>query len=162
MAGNLTTVERFERLAEVKKMQEEGHTEYEIAQSTGMSLNAVKRNIKALERLGPTGLTTEDIALKREKLDTELTLAAKLAKELFDRYSKEGKDSKPVHARAFHQRWTESLLAIAKLYGLDGVKMSDNYTQINTGGGPAYVAPTTDLNKDQLDKIADVIVGRSD
>lgn len=158
MAGNLTTAERFLRLSEIRKLKEEGHTNYEIAQATGMSLDAVKRNIKALDRIGPTGLTTEDIVAKRETLDTELTEAARLAKDLFIKYSKEGKGNNLAHARAFHQRWTESLTAIAKLYGLDGVKMSDNYTQINVEKGSVYTAPTSNLNNDQLDKIADILV----
>lgn len=59
-------------------------------------------------------------------------------------------------ARSFHQRWTETLMNRAKLYGLDTIKV-ENITQVNTQNN--VFTEDVKLDKKTLDKIINSIVG---
>ena len=165
--GNLTLVDRAKRLNEVKKHVDDGKSDYQIAEATGMSLRAVKRNVKYLQEIDLGFLPPEVINEKREGLEEEFRQAAFEARTLFTE-CKEGvevtdkKGNKRTiidlqEARRYHQRWTETLMNIAKLYGLDNVKF-DNFTQINTQHNYSNPGQEIDLDNKTVDKIADLIV----
>jgi len=126
--GNLTTEERFRRLHEIRELVEEGLTDYEISEKTGIALASIKRNKKYLEDLAVADLTSKEISEKRGELYMELLEATLEAKKMFEKYRDAGK---ATFAKSFFSSWIEALDMRAKLYGLNNIKM-DSFTQINT------------------------------
>jgi predicted transcriptional regulator len=126
-AGNISSVERFKRLHEIKAYSEEGKTDNEIAKLTGMSIMAVKRNKKYLEELSVADLTSEEIGKKRGEIYVELVEATLEAQKMFEKYRDSGE---PNHAKKFFSSWLEAIQMRARLYGLDNIK-ADSYLQIN-------------------------------
>ena len=126
-AGNIHIADRHARLKEVKNLQEDGKTDQQIADGTGMSLTTVKRYKKYLREIDTCDLTPEDIAEKRIELYEEAVLASEEAFKLFT----ECKDNKKfTAAKSWFLGWMDSLRFRAQLYGLDNVKI-DSITQIN-------------------------------
>ena len=126
-AGNITTVDRFNRLFQIKAFVEEGKTENQIAEELGMSLPSVKRNIKYLDDLAVADLTSKEVGEKREEFYIELVEATEEAKKLFEKYRD---DNDSVAAKRFFSSWLESIQLRMKMYGLDSLKV-ESYTQIN-------------------------------
>ena len=125
--SNVTTVDKVRRLEKIQELVEEGKTQKKIAEITGIPLVTVQRNVKYLENLRTSDLTTKEIAEKRSELYIELLDATKEAKELFDKY-KTAEDA--LNTRRFFSAWLEAINARAKLYGLDNIK-TDSIIQIN-------------------------------
>ena len=138
-----------------------------VPEITGLTLKAVKKNVKYLEEIGIGLLPPEVISEKREELEKELREAAIEARKLFteckdgvnviDKKGNKKKITDLKEARLYHQRWTDTLMNIAKLYGLDNVKI-DSFTQINTQHNYGNDAQEISLDEDIVDKIADIIV----
>ena len=126
-AGNITTVDRFNRLFQIKALVDEGKTDNQISEELGMSLPSVKRNIKYLDDLAVADLTSKEVGEKRGEIYVELVEATEEAKKLFEKYREEN-DS--VAAKRFFSSWLESIQLRMKLYGLDSLKV-ESYTQIN-------------------------------
>ena len=126
-AGNITTVDRFNRLFNIKALVEEGKTDNQISEELGMSIPAVKRSMKYLEDLAVADLTSREVGEKRGEIYVELVEATDEAKKLFE-YYRDNNDS--VAAKRFFSSWLESIQLRMKLYGLDSLKV-EAYTQIN-------------------------------
>jgi predicted transcriptional regulator len=126
-AGNISIQDRHERLKEVKNLKEEGKTDQQIADGTGLSLTTVKRYKRYLRELDTTDLTAEDIQEKRVELYEEAIEAGEEAHALFIKCKE---DKKWVAAKSWFLGWMDSLRFRAQLYGLDNVKI-DSFTQIN-------------------------------
>ena len=125
--GNLTTVEKTQRLIKIKELTEDGLSVSEIANEIGMSHHAVKRNVKRLDELRVSDLSPEQIAEKRSESYLELLEAALEARALFDKYKEK---DEPLQAKRFFYAWLETIKLRQSLFGLDSVKL-DNLTQIN-------------------------------
>lgn len=126
-AGNISSVERFKRLHEIKNYAEDGKTDNEIAKLTGISIMAVKRNKKYLEELSVADLTSKEIGEKRSEIYLELVEATDEAKLMFEKYKL---SNEPAHAKKFFSGWLEALQMRARLFGLDSIK-AESYLQIN-------------------------------
>ena len=126
--GAPTAVEKAQRLVKIKELLADGRDKDYISKELGMTKRAVARNIKALENLSVSDLTTEQIAEKRQELYIELLEAAAEARTQFDKY----KDivGAAIDAKRFFSAWLDTIVARQKLYGLDSIKM-DNLTQVN-------------------------------
>lgn len=129
-AGNVTYLDRFKRLQAIRDLKEEGKSDQEIADEIGMSLVAVKRNVKYLDDLAVSDLTSKEIAAKRQELFLELSEATNEAKALFEKY-RDNTSSSSTDIKRWFMAWLESIEAKAKLYGLDNLKV-DNLIQVNT------------------------------
>ena len=125
--GDLTTVDKVKRLEKIKELVEEGKTQKQIAEITGIPQITVHRNVKYLENLKVSDLTTKEIAEKRSELYVELLEATLEAKDLFLKYKRQ---EDALNTRRFWTAWVEAINARAKLYGLDNIK-TDNLIQIN-------------------------------
>ena len=128
--ANITAVERTQRLLEVKDLLEQGITKpAKISEKLGLSLDAVRRNIRYLDDLAISELDPVQMAEKRKELYVELIDAASEAREMFDKYKllKDG----GVNAKRFFDSWMETIKIRQSLFGLDSVKV-DSLTQINT------------------------------
>lgn len=126
--GNITTVDRFKRLYEVNELLEEGKTNQEIVDATGMALTTVKRNIKYLAELKRIDITPDEVAKHRSEVYLELTEASQEAKDGFLE-SKKNDDAKD--ARRYFMSWMEALKMMADIYGLMNTKVG-SLTQVNT------------------------------
>ena len=128
--ANITAVERTQRLLEVKDLLDQGITEpAAISKKIGLSLDAVRRNIRYLDDLAVSELDPVQMAEKRKELYVELIDAASEARKMFDKY-KELTDG-GVNAKRFFDSWMETIKIRQNLFGLDSVKI-DSLTQINT------------------------------
>lgn len=154
-AGNITTSEKVRRLSDIKKKKEEGLSDQQIADSLGMPLTTVKRNIRYLDEINVSDLSPKVIAERRSEIDIELLSAIEEARQLFLKY----KDDKARQAIAknWFYCWLGGLEARAKIYGLDNVKI-EAYQQI-TQQHNTYL-PSFELSSEQKHKIADAIVGK--
>jgi predicted transcriptional regulator len=124
--GNITTIDRFNRLEAIKKLMLDGKTEKQIADELGINVRTVKRNIKYLEELSVADVTPEQRASKRADLYIELLEAAGEARDMFERYKE--KDN-PMSAKTFFTSWMSTIELRMKLYGLD--QKVENLSQIN-------------------------------
>ncbi|MFX1512613.1 MAG: winged helix-turn-helix transcriptional regulator [Promethearchaeota archaeon] len=125
--GNISTVERIERLKEIKRLkEEEGLSNRKIAEELGMATDTVNRNVKYLENLSVADLSPEDRSKKRMEIELEFKAIAEAARDQFE----EWKELKPTVARSYLMSWQSAWSEIAKIYGLDNQKV-DNFTQIN-------------------------------
>jgi len=152
-AGNISATERMKRIYEIKELTEAGMSPAQVSNELGMSLEAVKRNIKYLRELETSLLDPELVMAKRVELDNALLEAVEEARNMF--FELKGKGDIKL-ARSFHQRWTETLMNRAKLYGLDTIKV-ENITQVNTQNN--VFTEDVKLDKKTLDKIINSIVG---
>ena len=126
-AGNIGVADRFARLKEVKVLEEDGKTDQQIADGTGLSLTTVKRYKRYLKEIDVFELSPEDIHEKRIELYEEAIEAGEEAKKLFE----ECKTNKKWQAaKSWFLGWMDSMKFRAQLYGLDNVKI-DSFTQIN-------------------------------
>ena len=151
-AGNISAVERYHRIAKVKELNNDGKTTQQIADATGMSLTTVKRNLRYSKEIDVGDLTQADVNNKRVEIETELIEAIDEASSMFEDYKTDKK--KWSAARAWHQRWTESLNLWMKLFGLDSMKI-ESFNLINNQNN--YVESDHGLSKEAINKIADVI-----
>jgi hypothetical protein len=127
--GNISQVERTQRLFEVQNLLDQGISEpSKISNKLGMSLDAVRRNIRYLDDLIIAELDPAQIAEKRKELYLELIEAAGEAREQFDKYKKL-KDG-GVNSKRFFDSWMETIKMRQSLFGLDSVKV-DSLTQIS-------------------------------
>lgn len=125
--GNISTIDRIERLKEIKRLKdEEGLSANKIAEETGIALTTVQRNLKYLEEISISDLTPEDRAKKRLEIELEFKTIAAAAKEQFEEWQM----VKPATARNYLLLWKDTISEIAKIYGLENVKV-DSFTQIN-------------------------------
>ena len=152
-AGNINIVDRHERLKEVKVLQEEGKTNQQIADNTGLSLTAVKRYKGYLKEIDTSDLTPEDIAAKRIELYEEAVIASEEAFTLFQECKT---DKKFTAAKSWFLGWMDALKFRAQLYGLDNFKI-DSFTQINQQIN-TYEPEKVDVEAGR--KIADIIKKR--
>lgn len=124
--GNVSTVERVVRMKAIQRLTNEGLTPNQIAEELGMGVQTVQRNIKYLEELSVSDLTPEDRAKKRAEIELEYKEIAEAAKEMFDFWREE----KPSVARSFLTSWKDAFVEIAKIYGLESIKV-DSLNQFN-------------------------------
>ena len=82
----ITNDEKARRLVEIKRLQDDDKTPYQISESLGLPIQTVKREIKYLEVLGRGDITPEDLAQKRSELYLELVEATEEARKLFEQY----------------------------------------------------------------------------
>jgi len=175
MAGNLSTVEKFQRMKDVRDLKDQKKSDYQISEITGLSLPAVKRNLAYIKQLDLGVLDPVIINEKRIELEEELREAAQEARGAYlearkgkEVYDKDGKVVKTEDgttvlipnmkvARGFHKRWVETLVAIAKLYGLDNVRI-DSFYQVNTQHNTYN--DTIQLESEKANRIADIITGK--
>ena len=112
-----------------------GKTDTEIADTTGMSLTAVKRNLVYLEDLYVADLTSDEIAKRRGELYSELTEAMLEARLLFDYYKQDKNEA--VNIARFFSKWMQTVDMRAKLFGLDKpeniVQINQQFNDTNTG-----------------------------
>ena len=125
-AGNISEVERIQRLKKIKELRREGLKPVEIAEKLGMGLTTVKRNLVMLKELRLSDLTPKDVAEKRNEIDLNLKEIALKAMEKHDYWE----DEKPSTARSYLLLAKEAYMDIARIFGLDSTKI-DSYTQIN-------------------------------
>lgn len=145
-AGNITTKDRLKRLSEIRSLTEEGMTDYQIANKTGMSIQTVKRNRQYIEELAKSDLTSEEIGKKRSELYTELTEAMVEAREMFEKF----KFDSPTVARNYFISWMDTINYRMKLYGLDNIKSDTYLTQINNNFGNEEYEKVPAAVKDKL------------
>ena len=86
MAGNITQVERFRRMIQVRDLVEKGLTDSKIADKLCMEITSVKRMRSYVKELAKSELSSKEIASKRAELYIEITEAAMEARKLFDRF----------------------------------------------------------------------------
>ena len=151
-AGNISAVERHHRIAKVKELNSEGKTTQQIVEATGMSLTTVKRNLRYSKEIDVGDLTPADVNKKRVEIEAELLETIDEASSMFESFKDDKK--KWTAARAWHQRWTESLSLWMKLFGLDSMKI-EAFNLINNQNN--YVESDHGLSKAAIEKIADVI-----
>ncbi len=96
-AGNISTVEKHQRLVKIQRLLDEGYKAPEIAKELEMGLTTVYRNIEHLKGISVSDLTPEDRGKKRVELDLGLKEVALLAMEQFKYWV----DEKPSTARSF-------------------------------------------------------------
>lgn len=149
-AGNITTVEKIQRLSSIKEMIEDEKSDSQISKETGMNLASVKRNRKYLEELSVSDITTEERAERRSELYIELVDASKEAQELFEKYKN---DDKATSAKMFFSSWLETIQLRMKLYGLE-IHKADSFTQIQINN--RYVEPDVINMRDGI-KMASMI-----
>lgn len=82
----ITNEERARRLGEIKKLQDDGQTDYAISEKLGLPIQTVKREVKYLDILSKGDISPEELAGKRSELYLELVDATEEAKKLFDLY----------------------------------------------------------------------------
>ena len=153
-AGNLTTVEKHQRLTHINNLKEEGKSDQQIADTLGISIQTVKRNIKYLEGIYISDLTPEAVTKKRSELEVEFRDLYELARKDYESYREtEGKE---YLAKDYMYVMMSAIEKIAKLYGLDNVR-HENFTQINSQTN--YIE-SANLSKEEKNKIADVLVGK--
>ena len=126
-SGNIGVADRFARMKEVKVLEEDGKTDQQIADGTGLSLTTVKRYKRYLKEIDVCDLTPEDIHEKRIELYEEAIEAGEEAKKLFEECRN---DKKWQAAKSWFLGWMDSMRFRAQLYGLDNVKI-ESFTQIN-------------------------------
>jgi len=143
-SGNISTVDRFKRLMDIKELLEQGKSQSEIAKETGMALTTVQRSIKYLDELSTCDLSASQISAKRAEIYMEALEATEEAKQMFVKFKNE---AKPLAARSWFLSWLDALKLRMTLYGLDNVKIG-TFTQINQ-----------QFNTVEPDKI-DVVAGR--
>lgn len=173
MAGNINTVERTQRMIEVKKLKDEGKTNQEISEVVGLSIEAVQRSLNYVKQLEKESfLDAGVITAKRNSIEKQLNEAVEEARSLFikcrdgiKKVIKKGKDQEVIlkvidlgGAKDFHERWVNTLIQIGKLYGLDNVKIPDINLQINQQQN--NYDRSVDLSSEEIDKIADIITGK--
>lgn len=146
-AGNISVVERHQRLNAIKELVEEGYTDGKIADKLGIAISTVKRNRKYLEELKTADLTPQQVAEKRAELELELIEATEKAKTMFESSKNSSNYRK---ARTWFMSWMEAVKLRMQLYGLDSVKV-ESFTQINTLN--QYVEPDT-VDMETGEKIA--------
>lgn len=125
-AGNISAVDRHQRLVKIQELKKDGYKDTEIAEELGMGLTTVKRNLVYLKDIAVSDLTPEDRGKKRAELDIALKEVALEAMEQY-RY---WRDEKPGSARSFLLLVKDTYMDMAKIFGLDTHKV-DNFTQIN-------------------------------
>lgn len=125
--GQITDVERIERLTQIKRLKEEGLSNSKIAQEMDIPIATIQRNVKTLEKLSISDLSIEDISQKRSELELEFNHIIELAKKEFDT----NKIEKPSIARSYLLLAKEAIADKMKLYGFDNVKV-ESFTQNNT------------------------------
>lgn len=86
MAGNITQVERFRRMVQVRDLIDTGLSDSKIAEKLGMEITSVKRMKSYIKELSTAELTSKEIAKKRAELYIEITDAAMEARKLFNRF----------------------------------------------------------------------------
>lgn len=121
--GNVSSIDRFKRLEAIKKLSEDGKTDQEIADLTGISIMAVKRNQTYLKNLQLSDLTPEQVAEKRSEIYLELIEAGDKAKDLHDKYEQTGDLKKLTQAKGYYHIWLKTLEMRAMLYGLNSIKI---------------------------------------
>ena len=84
--GTLSTVERTQRLLDIKKLIDDGRSVSEISEETGIPRDVVSRNLKYLDELAISNIDAKELANKRQELYVELTEAGLEAQKLFDLY----------------------------------------------------------------------------
>ena len=84
--SNITKIDTLKRLHAVKSLIDDEKTDFEIAETLGMSLRTVQRNRKYLSDLAVADLTNNEIAQKREELYLELLEATNDIRQLFEFY----------------------------------------------------------------------------
>lgn len=149
-SGNISTVDRFKRLMDIKELLEQGKTPMDIARDTGMALATVQRSIKYLDELSTCDLSASKISEKRAEIYMEALEATEEAKKMFTKFKDE---SKPLAARSWFLSWLDALKLRMTLYGLDSVKVGA-FTQINQ----QFNAVETDkIDAESGRKIADML-----
>lgn len=150
-AGTVTALEKTQRLVKIKELLEDGKTSNDIVKELGMTKRAVDRNIKVLENLSVSDLTTEQIAEKRKELYVELLEAAAEAREQFDKYK--NILGSAVDAKRFFSAWLDTITARQKLYGLDSIKM-ESLTQVNIN---QYTQPVDKVSSKAAERISKLL-----
>lgn len=129
-AGNISGLERLQRMHSIKELLADNKSDSEIAQELGMSLDTVKRNKKWLEDVAVADLTSKEIGEKRAELYLELLEAAAEAQALFEKH----KDSSKT-ANTWMLRWIDTIKLRSELYGLNNIKVGA-LVQINNQNPP--------------------------
>jgi len=153
-AGNISNIERLQKMCQVRDLVESGLTDTAIAKKIGVEPKSVQRMKKYLDELARTDLTSKEISKKRAELYLEITEAAVEAKKLFDKLkawvpckmckgtgeltSKKDDSVKPCYhckglggfirsgdAKKFFDAWMDSIDRRMRLYGLDQMKGGD-------------------------------------
>ena len=129
--GNVTQVERLNRQIKIKELLEKNMSPQDIADEIGMSIEAVKRNIKYLEDVNVSLLSPEEVEFRRKEANDEVDKACETARELID-ICKENMDM--LNAKKFHDSWLAAIKLKAELYALKDIKVETvvNNTQINS------------------------------
>ena len=130
MAGNISSVDKWKRLQEIKRLQEEDKTDQEIADITTLPIATVKRNIKYLKNLQLSDLKPEQIAEKRAEIYLELVEAGEEAKKYHDKYESAGTVDKLKQAKGYYFIWLKTIELKMTLYGLDKQK-PETLVQVN-------------------------------
>jgi len=126
-SGNVSVVDRYKRLMDVRELIDQGKSTAEIAKETGMALQTVQRSLKYLDELSTCDLSASQISAKRAEIYMEALEATSEAKNMFTKFK--GED-KPLAARSWFISWLDALKLRMTLYGLDNIKVGA-YTQIN-------------------------------
>ncbi len=151
--GNISQLERFQRLHKIKELVDAGKSQSEISTELGIPLKTIQRNVKYLDDLNVADLTSKEVAEKRSELYLELIEATEEAKDMFIRYKD---NDNPIAARKFFMSWLEAIEMRAKLYGLDSIKVG-SLTQINN----QFNSPAPDVvDIDTGRKIAKMIIDK--
>jgi len=84
----ISNEERARRLVEIKRLQNDGKTDYFISKKLSLPIQTIKREIKYLELLSRGDISPEELAEKRSELYIELVEATEEAKKLFELYKR--------------------------------------------------------------------------
>jgi regulator of replication initiation timing len=155
----ISTVEKFKRLHDIHELVDQGLSDQEISDRLSLPIVTVQKNVRNLKELEFGELTPENISAKRLEIESNLQTLYEEAYHVWKSFlNEEGnlKDTRQWNmARSFHQRASEVQNQIARIYGLDNVKI-EAYTQVNKQIN--NYSPTNKMSDEAKQKIADIWV----